>query len=116
MRQKAKYEKSRRDLVRFRCPESLGVGPPPLSIVRLPITRLLESSLKRVSDVGAEIDRLMVRQNVFFSRSKERLVFRDVILGLEVGNEAQNPFWILVLLSVGIGCLTAGVGRRLRRR
>ena len=101
MRQKAKYEKSRRDLVCFRCPESLGVGPPPLSIVRLPITRLLESGLKGVSNVGAEIDRLMVRENVFFSRSKGRLVFRDVILGLEVGNEAQNPFWILILLSWG---------------
>src|SRR6202040_2412130 len=111
MRQKTKYEKSRRDLVRFRCPESLGIGSPPLSIVRLPITRLLERGLKRVSDVGAEIDRLVVRENIFLPRSKGRLVFRDVILGLEVGNEAQNPFWILILLSVGIGSLTAGVGR-----
>src|SRR5258708_39500356 len=107
MRQKAKYEKSRRDLVRFRCPESLGVGPPPLSIVRLPITRLLESSLKRVSDVGAEIDRLMLRQIVFFSRIKGRLVFRDVILGLVVVIEAQNPFLILVLMIVVIVFLTA---------
>ena len=90
-------------MICFRCSESLGVGPPSLSIVRLSVTGLLESGLKRISDVGAKINRLVIRENVFFFWSQRRLVLRDVILGLEVGDEAQNALGVLVLLSIGIG-------------
>jgi hypothetical protein len=110
MRQKAENEKSRRDLIGFRSPESLSVGPPSLSIVRLPIAGLLECCLKRISNVGAEIDRLVVREDVFFARTKRRLILGDVILGLEVRDEAENPFWIFVPLSSWISRLATGLG------
>lgn len=115
MWQKAENEKRRGDLIGFRCPKSLRVGAPSLSIVRLPVTRLLEPGLKQISDMGAEIDGLVNRQNVFFFWSERLLVFWDIVLGLKIGDEAENTFGILVMFNTGSWRLGAGTRGRVLR-
>ncbi len=89
-------------MIRFRRAKTLGVGTPALPVVRLAVAGLLKSGLEEVSDMGAEIHRLMVGENIFFSRRHGR-IFRLFIRGLKIRNDVENSLGVFIQRLVGSG-------------
>src|SRR5262249_29559989 len=84
--------------IAFRGAEALGISSPTLAVVGLGVTGLLKHGLEGVAEVSTEVDGLVIRQRIFFARSHGLAIFGDVILGLEVGDDAEDAFGVFVVL------------------
>ncbi len=75
------------------------------------------SGLEGVSNVGTEINRLVVGENIFFPR-RHGCVFRFLIGRLKIGNDVEDTLRIFILLLVGPSRRCRGIllgGTRLLR-
>ncbi len=67
----------------------------------LTVGGLLDRGLKCVADVGAEVEHLVERKDIFFFGRERALVLRNIVGRLEVRNESQNAFRIFGILEIG---------------
>src|ERR1039458_7788555 len=60
-------ENAPRNLIALGSGKTFSVSAPALAVTRLAIGGLLQARLKRISDVRADVERLMQRKRVFFA-------------------------------------------------
>src|SRR3984885_5271131 len=101
--QKSVHKKCGCHLVGLGGPEAFCEWTPALSIVWLRVRGLLESGLKQVAQVGAEINGLMKLEGEFLFYGQRLLIGRVVVFRLKIGNDSEDALRIVILLARGIG-------------
>src|SRR6202000_606106 len=72
------------------------------TVVRLGVCGLLQRGLKQVSDMRAEIDRLMKLEDVLLFYRERLLIRWVVVFCLKIWNEAEDALRIVILFAGGI--------------
>src|SRR5260370_34378220 len=100
VRQQTKNKKGGSSLVRFRSSNSLRLCTPALPVMRLPIAGLLQSRLKGVAKVRAEVHRLVPCKDILLSYRQRLLHGWSIVRRLKIGNDSQDSLGIIVLLRM----------------